>query len=138
MLRQQAIESELQHFSQSHPPAIQGVSWQVRNLLNCIHDELFDPDLNVKTLKSRCRMRDNNISCRFKYEMGISINAYIASLRFEAVTLLLQDRSSSVSDVAQSVGYRNLQTFYRAFKHQFHCTPGVFRTSAVNPTSGLS
>lgn len=127
MRKREKIEVELDHFRESHPPPVQYTSWEVRYLLNHIHDELFDPALNVQVLKQRCHIRDNNISCRFKYEMGISIRRYIESLRLEAASVLLRQHSFTAAEVARSVGYPYIQTFYRAFKRQFRCTPGVIR-----------
>jgi AraC-like DNA-binding protein len=118
------IDAELRRFREVHPPPIEGVSWQVRELLRCIHQHLFDPSLNVGELKARCRMRDHNVSCRFGYEMGVSIKAYIESLRLEAADQILRAGIVSVSDAAQSVGYCYLQTFYRAFARHFDRTPG--------------
>jgi gluconate 2-dehydrogenase gamma chain len=122
------IEAELQLFLEAHPPPMQGVSWQVRKILNRAHEDLFDSTLNVKKLKSRCELSDHNVSCQFKHEVGISIKEYIETLRLEAACLLLAQSSFSVSEVANSVGYCHLQTFYKAFERQFHCTPGSVRS----------
>jgi AraC-like DNA-binding protein len=118
------IDAELRRFREVHPPLVEGVSWQVRELLRCLHEHLFEPSLNVRELKTRCRMRDHNVSCRFGHEMGVSIKAYIEALRLEAADQILRAGIASVSDVAQSVGYCYLQTFYRAYARRFHRTPG--------------
>lgn len=79
MRRQQAIEAELHRFRQTHPPPVQGASWEMRDLLNRIHNELFDPVLNVQILKTRCRISDHNVSCRFKHEL-LAYNGLYAEL----------------------------------------------------------
>ncbi len=135
MLRQQQIDAELHRFLQLHPQPSQRLTWPVRKLLNCIHEELFDPTLNVRRLKDRCQIRDNNVSCRFKHEMGISIKTYIEALRLEAANVLLMQRTFSASEVAQSVGYNHLQTFYRAFDRHFDRTPGMVRSGAGQPVA---
>lgn len=127
MTAHQRIRAELDRFRAAHPPPERKVSWQVQECLKCIHKDPFDPALNVKTVKVRCRISDNNVSCRFKHEMGITIKDYIQSLRFKAAARLLESGSWSISQVAQTVGYRHLQTFYAAFERSFECTPGHFR-----------
>jgi two-component system response regulator YesN len=127
MWRQEEIGGHLDRFRQTHAAPIEDTSWHVRQLVNCIHEELFDPGLNVKTLKSRCRVRDHNVSCRFKHEVGRSIKEYLESLRLDAATLLLELGVFSAFEVAQAVGYCHPQTFYRAFIRRFRCTPGDFR-----------
>ncbi len=136
MWRRPEIDAELRGFRQTHPPPIESVSSQVRTLLNQIHQGLFDASLNVKTLKSRCRIRNNNISCYFKLETGTSIRNYIESLRLEAASLLLQDGARSVFEVAQAIGYSHPQSFYRAFTRHFHCTPGAARRRYHPATGG--
>lgn len=107
-----------------------GVSYRVGQLLRRIHADLFDANLSVKTLKGRCRIADNNVSCHFKYEMGMSIRDYVESMRLDAAQHLLQTSSYTAFEVGQALGYCNAQTFYRAFARRFHCTPGRMRAAS--------
>jgi transcriptional regulator GlxA family with amidase domain len=127
MLTRHAITVELSDFRQSLPTPMPELSWQVRRLLDVMQAELFDDGLNVETLKDRCRIRDNNVSCRFKHEVGISIRGYIETLRLDAARHLLEGGAFNASEVGMAVGYSSLQTFYRAFERRFHCTPGHLR-----------
>jgi len=103
------------------------VSVQVRRLLDGIHSNPYDPNLSVKTLKVRCGLRDNNVSCRFKSETGVSLHEYIAVLRVRTAVDLLHCPALSVAEVADLIGYGHLQTFYRIFRRYFPCNPGAFR-----------
>lgn len=135
-LQQAQIEAELDRFRSARQPEDRELPREVREVLDYIHHNLFDSDLNVQTVRSRCRMRDNNISCRFRYEMGMTIKEYIETLRMEAARLLLKRRSLGVFEVAQSVGYYHLQTFYRAFQRKFECTPANCREGALEAVAG--
>lgn len=99
----------------------------VLRLLSKIHQDPFDPELSVRSLKRWCKIRDNNISSRFRYTLGITIRSYIERLRLDAASLLLIRSTIGVFDVALSVGYQNPQTFYGAFRRRFDCTPSVYR-----------
>lgn len=99
----------------------------VERLLNAIHEEIFDPLLSVQALKTRCGIQDNNISSRFRSEVGQSIKEYIDSLRLVTARRLLLETDSSVFEVSQAVGYYHPQTFYRAFHRLFKRTPGDLR-----------
>lgn len=127
MTRYPEIESELLRFRMAHAPSTHGTSCHVRDLLRAIHDALFDPRLTVRALKVRCRIRDNNVAYRFKYEMGVSIKEYIEDLRIAAAGHLLRSGEHNAWEVATAVGYSHLQTFYRAFRRRFGCTPGDYR-----------
>jgi two-component system, response regulator YesN len=134
LAKQAQIEAELDRFRSERQPDGNELSREVREVLVHIHRNLFDSDLNVQTIKSRCRIRDNNISCRFRYEMGSTIRDYIESLRMEAARWLLERGYIGVFDVAQLVGYYHLQTFYRAFQRHFECTPAACRGRVPNIT----
>jgi AraC-like DNA-binding protein len=117
---------ELRRFIEMHPPP-EAACWQLGKLLRCIHAHLFDPSLNVRELRQRCALRDNNISSRFKREMGVPPKEYIDGLRLKAAKYLLQHPDIRTAAAAHAVGYRNLQTFYRAVRRRYGCTPAALR-----------
>lgn len=115
------------------PAAVGGgqLSAPVQQMVSAIHADPFDPLLNVQAIKTRCRILDNNVSSRFRREVGLSVKDYIDRLRLETARLLLRDPRATVFDVCQSVGYYHPQTFYRAFHRSFRCTPGNLRVEHV-------
>lgn len=131
MLSYQQIEQVLESFRRSIDPPERATSWQVHGLLSRIHADIFDPALNAGSLRRRCRFGDNNVSCRFKHEVGLSIREYIESFRLQAACTLLSKDSFRVSQVALSVGYQHLQTFHRAFLRKYNCTPGTYHRRTI-------
>jgi transcriptional regulator GlxA family with amidase domain len=122
-VHQSNIETELDLFlAEVTNPG--NLSRELREVLEHIHANLFDPDLNVQSLKRRCRIRDNNISCRFRRVLGITIKEYVETLRLNAAIRLLE-KQFPVFDVAMAVGYLYPQTFYRAFHRKFDRTPAA-------------
>jgi two-component system, response regulator YesN len=121
------VQGVLCEFLSSKRPSHEDLPREIREVLGQIHQNLFDLHLNVRYLKSRCRIRDNNVSSRFRYLIGVTIKQYVESLRMEAAGLLLSEADLGIFDVAASVGYYNLQTFYRVFERHFHCTPASYR-----------
>ncbi len=108
----------------------------LQRILSCIHEHLYDPQLNVKTVKIWCEIFDNNITSRFRHVIGLSIKDYIESLRMRAADQLLKDDDIAVLDIAMNLGYDHPQTFYRAFHRWFGCTPTVYRKSRCDgPTA---
>lgn len=102
-------------------------SRSVAKLLSAIQSEPFDPSINVQQLKSKCGILDNNVSSRFRREVGISIKGYIDNVRLCVARRLLIQTEASVFNVCQAVGYYHPQTFYRAFYRSFKCTPRQIR-----------
>lgn len=121
------VQSVLDDFLQKHRPAHEDLPREIREVLAHIHQNLFDLRLNVRYLKFSCRIRDNNVSSRFRYLMGMTIKQYVEALRMEAATDLLLAQDLGIFEVSVSVGYYNLQTFYRAFERHYGCTPASYR-----------
>lgn len=121
----EALNLALLRFLEAHPAPVDGKSLQVREILECAHGSLFSCQLNVAWLRARCRVADNNISSRFKHELGLSIKQYLEASRLEAARYVLADeaRSYPVGQVALAVGYRHLQTFHAAFLRRYGTPP---------------
>jgi AraC-like DNA-binding protein len=121
------VQSVLEDVLRNHQHPAEDLPREIREVLAHIHEHLFDLQLNVRHLKSNCRIRDNNISSRFRYVMGMTIKQYVETLRMQAASRLLREEEIGIFDIAVSVGYYNLQTFYRAFDRYHGCTPASLR-----------
>jgi AraC-like DNA-binding protein len=117
-------EAELRRFREALTCPPPNLSWQVRKLIERMHADLFDHTLNVRSLRARCRLSDNNVTSRFKNEVGVPMKVYLETLRLEAARQLLGS-GRTTSEAALAVGYGSLQTFYRAFERRYRCTPGA-------------
>src|SRR5262245_56081347 len=84
------------------------------SLVGHLHDRLFDPELSVRSLRHWCRLRDHNVSSRFRIFTGWTLKDYIETQRLEAAKQLLRATQLPVVDIAFAVGYRHVQTFYGA------------------------
>lgn len=63
----------------------------------------------------------------FKKEMGTSIIDYLLNERMNTAKQLLAEGSSSLKQVAESVGFSDYNYFSRAFKKRTGYTPGQYR-----------
>jgi AraC-like DNA-binding protein len=99
----------------------------IQRVLSYIEENAFDPELNVQRIKLHCRLRDNNVSSRFRFFTGTTIRDYLEARRMEAAADLLLQGTATILEVAFAVGYNNLQTFYGAFRRTFSCTPDEYR-----------
>ena len=99
----------------------------IRRILTYIEENAFNPELNVQKIKLDCRLRDNNVSSRFRFFLGATIRDYLESRRMKAATALLTQSQATILEVAFAVGYNSLQTFYGAFRRKYSCTPDAYR-----------
>jgi AraC-like DNA-binding protein len=128
------VQSILEDFRCSRIADREDLPREIREALAHIHQNPFDLQLNVRHLKCRCRIRDNNFSSRFRYLIGMTVKQYVETLRMEAAACLLREERIGIFDVSISVGYYNLQTFYRAFERRYGCTPAEYRRSLHSST----
>lgn len=109
------------------PEERQKLPMDIQRVLSYIEENAFDPELNVQRIKLDCRLRDNNVSSRFRWFLGATIRDYLESRRIDAAADLLRQSRATVMEIAFAVGYNNLQTFYSAFRRRFACTPDAYR-----------
>ncbi|MCL5021801.1 MAG: helix-turn-helix domain-containing protein [Nitrospirae bacterium] len=88
---------------------------------NCA-DELTRDKLAGKACMNRYKF-----SKIFNKQFGQSIKSYLNDARMKKAAELLDNRELSVTDIALSVGYRNIVHFERVFKKMFGTSPARFR-----------
>jgi hypothetical protein len=68
------------------------------------------------------------LSCRFFKKMtGRSALAYVNEYRIEKATVLLTKTDEPIGEIAESVGFDDLNYFSRVFKKVKKCSPGEYR-----------
>lgn len=83
------------------------------------------------TVKDLCRefhFQEDYFNRIIRENTGMTYSAYVQKLRLEkAAALLTGDKSLSVSDIAEEVGYNNRGFFYQLFKEAYGMTPAEYR-----------
>lgn len=85
-------------------------------------------DLCLHRLAELAHSTPFRLQRRFNLEVGLSPAQYVEQSRLQAAALVLAVGKSRVLDVALSCGYNNHETFSRAFRRHFRCTPQQFRS----------
>ncbi len=91
-------------------------------------DQHYNQDLGIIQLAELSSINENYLSTRFKSETGMTVLEYITYIRMEKAKSLLIETSRSLSDITQTIGYRDVKYFIRAFKKNIGITPNVFRS----------
>jgi AraC-like DNA-binding protein len=98
----------------------------IRDVVEYINEH-YAENITLETLSSRFFFSSCYLARKFKEETGYTVNQYIISRRMgEAEKLLIFD-NMSIKDVAEKIGYSNLQYFYATFKKFTGCTPAEFK-----------
>ncbi|HEY3568941.1 MAG TPA: helix-turn-helix transcriptional regulator [Thermoanaerobaculia bacterium] len=104
-------------------PQVASMPRDVTAVLEFIHHHIFESSLDVNTVKRGCRIKNNNISTRFRVVLGLGIREYIERLRLYAASRILRDRRFEIYLIAMAVGYDHQETFCRAFRRHFGHPP---------------
>jgi signal transduction histidine kinase/AraC-like DNA-binding protein/ligand-binding sensor domain-containing protein len=92
-----------------------------------VQQNLGKSDLKVADMAFEFAMSDSTLLRHVKKITGLSPQKYLAEARLLlAITHLEQGGFSSISEVAQSVGFNELTSFSRSFKTRFGKSPSAF------------
>ncbi len=95
--------------------------------LGYIEAHLYEEDLSLSVVASKLHTHYAYLSHAFKEDLGENILEHIMRRRIEEACHLLKRPEMSISDVAEKVGYPNVQYFNRIFKKVSCTTPGQYR-----------
>jgi AraC-like DNA-binding protein len=121
------LKEKLDHFKATLE--VENALWSrsIRMLLEYIHAHLFEPTLKVSAARRQCRAKNNNISTYFRQSLGMGMREYIELRRMQAATQLLAHEELEIFLIGLGVGYAHEESFARAFRRRFGCSPSEYR-----------
>ncbi len=90
-------------------------------------DGNFTDFVSLNSLSRGFYMNPSALARAFKKHTGQTVSEYVNIRRVELAKQLLDDDSSSVNDIAMSVGFNNLTYFTRVFKRLTGNSPSQYR-----------
>jgi YesN/AraC family two-component response regulator len=99
----------------------------VDKMLVFIRDHYGRSDLSLNLLAEQFKQSVYHLSRIFKEQTGGNFIDYVMRLRMEKAKELLRESGHKVRDIAEEVGYTNLNSFVRIFKKSTGFTPTEFR-----------
>lgn len=97
-------------------------------LFRYLAKEYANPEMSLDLATHELGINRNEINEILRAEIGSTFSAYINKIRLsEAAHLLAANNHASVSEIAYSVGYKNVTYFNTLFKAEYGCTPKAFR-----------
>jgi AraC family transcriptional regulator len=101
-------------------------SWQKRAVVSYIEENL-GKQIELSKLAELSRISLHHFCRAFKQSFGIPPHQYQVQRRMEVAKSLLANRSSSVTDIALSLGYAQTSSFSSSFRKTTGWTPTVYR-----------
>ena len=107
----------------------------VEKLAQLVEANLANPDLTVDDLADQIGMSRMQLYRKIKAQLGCSVTDYIQTVRLNKARELLVKPTTTVADVAYSVGFSSPTYFATAFKNKFNLTPSEFKNLHVTNLS---
>lgn len=111
-------------FSANNPSS--GSAWVAREVLSFIRQNYQKP-LNNATFSQLFHYHPNHISELVKSQTGLPLHKYIRTYRIYAAVDLLQSTDLPVAEIAERVGFGDVQQFSKAFKQVLGVSPSSYR-----------
>jgi len=84
----------------------------------------YDQPLTLESVAARFSVSREYLSSQFRKETGTTFTAHLTSIRMERLKELITVYGLPIQRAAESAGYVDISSFYRAFKKYFGLTPG--------------
>lgn len=107
------------------------VNSYVQQAVNYIENN-FSSNITIQSIADYINIDRSYLFYLFKKERGCSIQQYLTDYRISYAKTILESTDYSVEAVCYACGYRNPETFTKAFKKHVGMAPGQFRKSERN------
>lgn len=100
---------------------------QRSELEEAIHARLADSELNLKSLAFQLGFSSSYLSVLIKKELGLPFQDYLIQERMKKAKLLLLTTDLKIYEIAEQVGFEDMNYFSQRFKQVVGLTPRQFK-----------
>lgn len=103
--------------------------------VNCALEYIYthyEQNITIEELAQASYCSQSHISRLFKKCMDISVLSYIHKVRIDRAIEYIKEEKLGIQEIAEKVGYQNLNNFYKYFKQQTGETPAAFMQEQKN------
>lgn len=97
-------------------------------LVSFINEHYFDPDLTIDMLAHKSGINRKTASQLIRKYLDTNFKGYLNQLRLQEASRLLKETDKQITEIAVSVGYKNISHFSRTFKERFGASPKEYRS----------
>lgn len=100
--------------------------WMIDQVLQYV-EENYNTALSTRDIAGRFFMNTSYFSKLFHEQMGCTFSNYLINVRVEKAKMMLTQTNMKLYDIAEAVGYTNVQYFSTIFKEKEGLTSSAFR-----------
>ena len=98
-----------------------------KKILNYIDSHLSSSELCVQSIIDEFSISATSLQRMMHRLVGKSFLEYVDEARMQKAYKSITESDRSLKDIAVDCGYANFNTFYKAFKRRYGCSPGSIR-----------
>jgi AraC-like DNA-binding protein len=102
----------------------------IRKVVEYCHEHLHDP-IGVDDMAKAAKLSRFHFTRQFYESRGITPGRFLAELRLQEASRLVQDSNLSVKDIARRCGFSDANYLCKVFRKSFGVSPGAFRKSGM-------
>lgn len=131
-----AVCPEVRHYPAKMPlkDVASGQHLNIHKAIQFVDDNFMTKISLASTADKACLSR-HHFSRVFKKATGVTYQEFVTGRRVEKAKSLLRDPRRTITDIAYSVGYSDINNLVRNFKKLTGLTPTEFRNSDIHLTS---
>ncbi|NIG55407.1 AraC family transcriptional regulator [Chitinophaga sp. Cy-1792] len=101
---------------------------KIERIQHYIHANIYFPEkLTMEQLSHAFSISVSSLKALFKNNMGMSLGAYVSSLKLEAIKERMRNSDATLTEIAQEFGFTDSSHFTRFFTKQAGVSPLKFR-----------
>jgi signal transduction histidine kinase/DNA-binding response OmpR family regulator/ligand-binding sensor domain-containing protein len=100
-----------------------------------VEDNLDNSDFKVEHMVNNLNMSQSTLYRKIKSLTGLSLTAFIRSVRLRKAAHLILSSNLSLNEIAFEVGFNDYKYFNTSFKKQFKCLPSQYKEKKSNTSS---
>ncbi len=127
-LEQQNVESALEQILHTENDS-ENVESDI--IARYLKSNLFSKEFSLFRMANDLGFNSSYLSSVFKKRFGITFQEYTGIKRMEYAKLLLLSKDMKNSEIAEAVGYEDVNYFISKFKKTYHISPKQFRQSVI-------
>jgi len=90
-------------------------------------------DIGLETIAEHVFFSPSYLGKVFREVSGMTFTDYLIQVRMKTAVRLLMEGDRNISRIAEEVGYSSVQSFSKAFRNHYHCSPGEYRKKSFIP-----
>ncbi|MGI6653350.1 MAG: helix-turn-helix transcriptional regulator [Christensenellales bacterium] len=97
------------------------------DVIEYVDQHFRDPQLCIASLAEVFSLKPKYVSSLFLEQTGRRYSEYVEDMRLAEACKKLEETNLPIQEIAHMVGYSTLNTFYKAFRRKFTCSPSTWR-----------